>query len=71
LSGIYVDDNGQTKLYSNNEWTNMSVGVVNEINDNVSEPEKVVPSVHAVSTYLKPNEIIRFTHWFYFCIYFN
>ena len=53
ISGIYIDQNGQSKFYSGSEWEQMSNEVVDSFNDsNIESVKYYLPSVSAVYDYV-------------------
>ena len=49
ISGIYIDQNGQSKFYSGSEWEQISNEVVDSFNDsNIESVKYYLPSVSAV-----------------------
>ena len=53
ISGIYIDQNGQSKFYSGSEWEQISNEVVDSFNDsNIESVKYYLPSVSAVYDYV-------------------
>lgn len=53
VSGIYIDQNGQSKFYSGTEWEQISNEVVDSFNDsNIEAVKYYLPSVSAVYDYV-------------------
>ena len=53
-SGIYVSNDGDTKLWDGTNWINQSVEVVTEITDE-NAISSAIPTVNAVKTYVQNN----------------